>query len=132
MMLPVLASRSTAPADGTPPRPPVMTIPLLAETEATLNAVDAVSAFCFAPIADSKSTPPTVKVPFKTVLPSQCSSRVAVMSRALMSPVHATLLTASWVLASMVVPPPALAVASAMFTPARYRGLPISALFFFC
>ncbi len=46
-MVPGLASRSCAPPVDTPPRPPVMVIPVLAVTELKFNNVDAVTAACF-------------------------------------------------------------------------------------
>ena len=127
-MLPLLTSLSCTPAVVTPPRPPVMVSPVLAVTELKLSAVDAVKAFCFAAIADITLLPATVNEPFNTAAPSTWSSRVAETSRALMSPVHVTLVNASWVLASMVVPPPALATAFITLVPATYRGPPITAL----
>ena len=63
MLLLVLTTLSSAPLVDTPPRPPVMVIPVLAVTELKLTAEDVVSAFCFAPIVVITSCPPTYRGP---------------------------------------------------------------------
>ena len=127
-MLLLLESLNIAPLVDTPPRPPVMVILLFVVTELKLSVVDAVTAAYFEARAVNTLVPPTVNEPVNTAAPSTWSSPIAETSRALMSPVHVTLVNASWVLASMVVPPPALAIAFITLVPATYRGPPITAL----
>ena len=55
MLLLLLTTLSSAPHELTPPRPPVISIPVDAATEATLTALLVVSAACFPEIAVATS-----------------------------------------------------------------------------
>ncbi len=89
----LLLNLSCAPLVDTPDRPPVIVMPVVALTVATLTADDDVSAVCFAarevitlvPATVSVPlivvVPPTVSVEFNTAAPSAWNSRVATTSR---------------------------------------------------
>ena len=129
MLLLLLTTLSCAPLVDTPDRPPVIVMPVVAATVATLTADVVVSAACFAEMEVITLLPPTlsvlltaifpatVRLEFSTAVPSACNSRVATTSRPWMSPVHVTLATESCVVGLIDVE--ALASSVVMSCPAR-------------
>ncbi len=127
MLLLLLTTLNSAPQEATPPRPPVISIPVLACTEATLTALLVVSGACFPeravdmlPIPATDSAPPTVTDELSSAAPSQCSSRVHETSRPWMSALVVRLATFN---ALLVVSAACFAaMVDAMSTPAKYSG----------
>ena len=88
-----------------------MALTVAEATDATLRLLLVVSVACFPeravamlPSPVTVNVPPTLTVELSTAAPSQCSSRVAMRSRAWMSPLAVTLVSESCDDALMVVP----------------------------
>ena len=129
MLLLELTTLSCAPLVDTPPRPPVIVMPVLAATVATLTPDVVVSAVCFAAREFNTFVPATVSVPlivafpatvsveFSTAALSACNSRVAITSRPWMFAVHVTLAIESCVV-ELIDAPAFAAIVVIMSTPA--------------